>query len=186
MVRDAGFESDTGGSTGPFPQASAWGGECKLALHTTFPKGGNSALGNNFAFTNPGSADGPATQTISTAYQANTTYTFKGYAVSSGNATDIRFILGYGGGGGFVQLAEQTYDLNGVTAWTEQDGVSFITGASGAELGENIIVRIAAVGLGGNGIWFDAVSLEATAVPEPSAAALLGLGGLALVLRRRK
>lgn len=32
----------------------------------------------------------------------------------------------------------------------------------------------------------DAVAIQAVAVPEPSSAALLGLGGLALILRRRK
>ena len=35
-------------------------------------------------------------------------------------------------------------------------------------------------------IAIDDVFLEVTAVPEPSSAALLGLGGLALILRRRK
>lgn len=33
---------------------------------------------------------------------------------------------------------------------------------------------------------FSAVSFDVTAVPEPSSTALLGLGGLALILRRRK
>lgn len=32
----------------------------------------------------------------------------------------------------------------------------------------------------------DAIAIQAVAVPEPSSAALLGLGGLALILRRRK
>lgn len=40
---------------------------------------------------------------------------------------------------------------------------------------------------GGTAFYYvDDVNLEVTAVPEPSSAALLGLGGLALVLRRRK
>ena len=37
---------------------------------------------------------------------------------------------------------------------------------------------------GAKGVWLDDVSL--TAVPEPSSTALLGLGGLALIMRRRK
>lgn len=35
-------------------------------------------------------------------------------------------------------------------------------------------------------LYVDSVSLDVTQVPEPSSSALLGLGGLALVLRRRK
>lgn len=34
--------------------------------------------------------------------------------------------------------------------------------------------------------FLDAVSVSVTAVPEPSSVALLGLGGLTLILRRRK
>ena len=40
--------------------------------------------------------------------------------------------------------------------------------------------------VGGSDVHIDRVFLESTAVPEPSSAALLGLGGLALILRRRK
>ena len=39
---------------------------------------------------------------------------------------------------------------------------------------------------GGAFAAFDGVTLEGTAVPEPTSTALLGLGGLALIMRRRK
>lgn len=40
---------------------------------------------------------------------------------------------------------------------------------------------------GGNAfIFFDDISVDATTIPEPSSTALLGLAGLALILRRRK
>ena len=38
----------------------------------------------------------------------------------------------------------------------------------------------------GNNVGIDNLSFNGTVVPEPSSAALLGLGGLALVMRRRK
>ncbi|MBK1855185.1 PEP-CTERM sorting domain-containing protein [Verrucomicrobiaceae bacterium 5K15] len=41
-------------------------------------------------------------------------------------------------------------------------------------------------GNGGSGTAFDDVVLNGTLVPEPSSTALLGLGGLALILRRRR
>jgi len=39
---------------------------------------------------------------------------------------------------------------------------------------------------GNSGLQISSVSIDAVAVPEPSSTALLGLGGLALILRRRK
>lgn len=38
----------------------------------------------------------------------------------------------------------------------------------------------------GNHVRFSEILVQGTAVPEPTTAALLGLGGLALILRRRK
>jgi hypothetical protein len=56
---------------------------------------------------------------------------------------------------------------------------------SGAGVSENeqLNIRIASVGVT---TYIDDVSLEVSVVPEPTTTALLGLGGLALILRRRK
>ena len=50
----------------------------------------------------------------------------------------------------------------------------------------NFIAGTAHAAGGGNDWYADDVTLDITTVPEPSSTALLGLGGLALVLRRRK
>ena len=44
----------------------------------------------------------------------------------------------------------------------------------------------AAGGLGGDRVGFNEIAFDTVSVPEPSATALLGLGGLALIMRRRK
>ncbi len=48
----------------------------------------------------------------------------------------------------------------------------------------DVIVRFTIAGTGG--VSFDDITVSADVVPEPSSTALLGLGGLALILRRRK
>ena len=59
------------------------------------------------------------------------------------------------------------------------DASTFVTGSAG----EQINVRIAAEA---GTVYADNVSLSFDTVPEPTTTALLGLGGLALILRRRK
>ncbi|MBK1831716.1 PEP-CTERM sorting domain-containing protein [Verrucomicrobiaceae bacterium R5-34] len=46
-------------------------------------------------------------------------------------------------------------------------------------------IRLTSIGTN-YGVYLDNIVVEGTVVPEPSSAALLGLGGLALILRRRK
>lgn len=66
------------------------------------------------------------------------------------------------------------YSLNGAIDPTAQSlTVSFVAGTGH-------------VGGGANDWYADDVTVNITTVPEPSATALLGLGGLALIMRRRK
>ena len=70
------------------------------------------------------------------------------------------------------------YETSGTVA---TGAASFIISYNGEDLtgGKN-------VGQSTNDAYSDNLNLTITAVPEPSSAALLGLGGLALILRRRK
>lgn len=79
-------------------------------------------------------------------------------------------------------LAEITPSGPATTVWTEQT-VSFV--ATGAQATGQTLGVYLGVTSGTQAEW-DNVRLTITPVPEPSSAALLGLGGLALVLRRRK
>lgn len=81
-----------------------------------------------------------------------------------------------------------TVDLTDYTAGAATITLIDWTGGSGSQAlldGANQTIT----GGSGNLIWDDtnkAIQLNIAAVPEPSSAALLGLGGLALILRRRK
>ena len=87
----------------------------------------------------------------------------------------------------FANLDQNT-GQTATSTWTTYN-LSYVVGdatAGGAYdanmLGKDIAVRFT----NRNGALIDNVVVDITSVPEPSTTALLGLGGLALILRRRK
>ena len=80
----------------------------------------------------------------------------------------------YTGGTGIITLMDSAADAEGMDNTAFQDAILQVNNAGGYTA---------------NLQWNDtdeAIELNITAVPEPSTTALIGLGGLALILRRRK
>lgn len=99
------------------------------------------------------------------------------------------------GGGVFTSLftlnQEVTTTINGEIFWAggnQMAGNPLVFTTSDAVSGDELSVKLS-LAQGGDAInWagFDDITLTSETVPEPSSSALLGLGGLALILRRRK
>ena len=164
---------------------------------------GGDGLGND-EFTTPfglqaawvwGGNGGQALVTtgISETVTAGTTYTltFNYGGDRSTTANYEVYLLG-----GTEILGSAINSFSGSQTLTLTDSIVFTATAGHAALGETLRIRLDA-GPGGigvtdgtsdyrNDIVYDNVVLTAVAVPEPTTTALLGLGGLALILRRRK
>ncbi len=80
-------------------------------------------------------------------------------------------VLGVGGDGGYTA----TFDGWDTGSFSNTADITYTGGEAAFTAGP-----------GGGGLGLITSDLTITAVPEPSSAALLGLGGLALILRRRK
>lgn len=185
------WQSSSNGSTPANPVTTS--GVIASTIHDTPPDGTDRIHHSN------GQSGHDIYQVLGTTVAANTIYTM---TVDIGDRTDL------GPGSPVLRLgtvsatptATDDYGLNLLTGTIvantiplngagASDGwetwiTTFTTGASPTGFGDALRVELENVG--GAQALFDNVRLDASPIPEPSAAVLLGLGGLAFVLRRRR
>ena len=190
-------------------------GDFEAGAENPISTGWTDTSGNGRSFAHGGAAseiligDGAGTDFVTTSFTlgalntlaANSTYTI-GFDYGNGSSTVAAGLTGtwtatlltVGGdvlGSTDVSFTTTTSTSNARelffnTNTRQHSGIAITTGASHANLGEELTIRLD----NGTGdiayMGFDNITLDVAAVPEPSSAALLGLGGLALILRRRK
>lgn len=194
----------------------AWGDTAAFASGitgwTTSGAGGGMASGDNFGLdTTPGApyfAGNTGTQLLAASGSTFVTTTSNGTVTLSqsiGGLAAGSFDLSYDLGkisfaAGTLTARVEVFDGADNTATslynilTDVDALanttwSNVSAAGIANSGSDLFVQITLIDSSINGqIAIDTISLDhtVTAVPEPSSTTLLGLGGLALILRRRK
>lgn len=171
--------------SGQFGAIQHWGPNGGWALHSGFAKPNNGTLGASFGFMSAGTTERVGQQSSLTFLPA-VQYTFSSWAFPGGDpglVGEIVYQIGYDdGGGNFVPLATQAYDITGQDQWLPLVGVSY-TPAAGPELGKQVWVRLGdgADGAPGNDdVWFDNLTLT----PEPGSLILFVLAGIGLIRRR--
>jgi len=174
LIADPSFES--GGSGSPWTGVNRWYDGSTL---TWLPHGAGTWCAQVLTDDSPPEV----TQTLSATYNANKVYDFSMWMTHDNGATaTTRTIdIGYDPGTGFVSLASASGG-GAARSWVQITG-QYTTGASGSEIGKNIIV-VLGNGSGGWTGWDDDAELIET--PEPATMGLLALGGVGFLLRRRR
>ena len=103
-------------------------------------------------------------------------------SATAGDWAHLAIVRDNGTSSFYINGTAQSPTTPGLPDWSSGATVGSLDGITGQGIGvDDIRIYTFAAGEGG-----DAVSAFFTAIPEPSSAALLGLGSLALILRRRR
>lgn len=160
------------------------GGLADYASFSGHGEGNNPARGSQFGWVNNVfGVKGVIYGALGATFAASTEYGFTFWAENGGAASgdSLLFQIGVGSSSEFTSMGEAS--ITPVEGWQSYDsGVVFTTPALGGVVGQAMAMRITTVNLGD--AWFDNVTVNANAIPEPTVSALLAISALACSRRR--
>lgn len=189
-LTNADMETNSGGQ---FSSLDDWSPNGAWGLHSGFPNAGYTAsMGDNFGFYAAGTEY--VLQETGITIAAGTNYSVNlGAVTGGGNDTGtVAYVLAYVNPGADLSDGIDIGEFTVFASASQVVGDPWVAGtgvtstATGAAIGQELIVGLGSAAEGGdNDIWFDNFTADASPVPEPGSLALIGLGGLALLRRRR-